>query len=199
MPPRENFAAGEETEVARIESEDFHRLFVATKDADAVLYRGLRKALREAAGPMVDAVKHEIDQIPSSGKYRSGVRAALKAGTRASISNSARRAGVRIVTSPRRLPPNKRPMAKALNKEVFRHPVFADPTRVRSLRSRVVNAMNRLRVKLGQEPVKSWEWVNQSGRPYFGATITAHTEDTRRRVQAVMEDMSETLRKATNG
>mgnify|MGYP000364350185 CR=1 FL=1 len=117
----------------------------------------------------------------------------------ASISNSARRAGVRIVTSPRRLPPIKRPMAKALNKEVFRHPVFADPTRVRSLRSRVVNAMNRLRVKLGQEPVKSWEWVNQSGRPYFGATINAHTDDVRRRVKAVMEDMSETLRKATNG
>ncbi len=199
MAPRENFAAGDDVEIARIESADFHNLFLATKDADKVLYRDLRKALRESAEPMVAEIKSEIGQIPSSGKYRSGIRAALKAGTRASISNSARRAGVRIVTSPRRLPPNKRPMAKALNKESFRHPVFADPTRVRSLRSRAVNAMNRLRVARGEEPVKSWEWVEQNGRPYFGATITAHTDETRRRVQQVLIDYTELLRKAANG
>ena len=170
MPPRENYAAGDDVEHVRIESEDFHRLFVATKDADAVLYRGLRKALREAAGPMVAGIRAQIDLIPSSGKS-TGVRAALKAKTRASISTSARSAGVRIVTSPRRLPPGKRVLAKSLNKAAFRHPVFGNRE----------------------------EWVNQSGRPYFGATINAHTEETRRRVQAVMEDMSETLRKATNG
>lgn len=197
--PRENFAAGDDAEIARIESADFHKLFIATKDADKILYRDLRKALRDAAEPMVADVKQQIGQIPSSGKYRTGVRAALQAGTRASISTSERRAGVRIVTSPRRLPPNKRVMAKALNKEKFRHPVFADPARPRSLRSRAVNAMNRIRVKLGKEPVKSWEWVEQEGRPYFGKVITSHKDDVRDRVQQVLIDYTELLRKATNG
>ena len=148
----------------RIESADFHRLFVATRDADTVLYRELRKAMRAAGKPIVDDVRAEIDKIPSSGRYRTGIRTALKAGTRVSISNSPRTAGIRIVTSPSRLPASKRALAKTLNQPRFRHPLFGGAT-----------------------------FVEQSGRPYFGAVIGRHKADVTRRIAAVMDDMGKRL------
>ena len=151
-------------QVVKIESADFHRLFVATRDADTVLYRELRKAMRAAGKPIVDDVRAEIDKIPSSGRYRTGIRTALKAGTRVAISTSPRSAGIRIVTSPSRLPASKRALAKALNQPRFRHPIFGGKT-----------------------------FAEQSGRPYFGAVIGRHRDDVTRRIAAVMDDMGRRL------
>jgi hypothetical protein len=155
----------------RIESADWLELFKATKDIDRRLYAELRKSLRKAADPIVSDVRAGIREIPS--KSNGGTRDALAAGTRASIlASSQRTAGVRIVTSPNRLPAAKRPLAKAFNLEKFRHPVFARAGAVRRLASRL----------RGGEPGQSWKWVEQEGRPYFGAAILAHQ-------QAVREDM----------
>ena len=163
-------------EAFRIESEDFHALFKATRDYDKKLYAELRKGLRIAAKPMVDDVKAEIGRIPSSGKYRGSIRAGLAAGTRASIlASSARTAGVRILTSPSRLPANKKPLAKAMNKATFRHPVFADPERVRNANTRRA----RLAARITGRSLGSWVWVEQQGRPYFGATIARHFDEVR--------------------
>ena len=151
---------GGDDQIATVESEDFHALFVAAKDADATLYKGLRKAMREAGAPIVADVRAEIDKIPSSGKHRTGIRTALKAGTRVAISTSAKSAGIRIVTSPSKLPPNKRGLAKAMNRERFRHPVFGRP---------------------GQ-------YAEQAGRPYFGAAIDRHRAEVRDRIEQVMVD-----------
>ena len=159
----------------RIESPDLFRLFRDTRDFDKKLYAQLRKAMREAGGPIVDDVKAEIMRIPSSGKYRGGVRAALAAGTSVSIgASSERSAGIRIKTSPRRLPPGKRPLAKAFEKGSFRHPVFARAW------------LRRNRQK----------WVVQAGRPYFGATIARHYPDVQERLQAAFLDAVDTLHAA---
>lgn len=149
-----------------IESEDLHRLFVATKDFDRALYTELRKSLRDAAKPIVDDVKRGIGEIPSSGRYSTGVRAGLAAGTRASIrASSAKTAGVRIQTSPSRLPANKRPLAKAMNLRSFRHQVFGGA------------------------------WVAQAGRPYFGTAVLAHRDEVARESLAAVERASDKLRR----
>lgn len=165
-----------------IKSKEFHALFVATKDFDKKLYANLRKGLRDAAKPIVDDVKSEIDNIPSSGKYGTGVRDGLKAGTRAGIlASSAKTAGVRIVTSPNKLPAAKRPLAKAFNRKKgsFRHPVFANPDQVRDSRTRFARALMRIR---RQDP-GSWVWVDQPGRPYFGEVIKQHFDEVRKEMQ----------------
>ena len=164
----------------RIDSRDFHALFVATRDFDKKLYAELRKGLRTAAKPMVDDIKGEIGRIPSSGRHPGGVRAALASGTRASIlASSARTAGVRITTSASKLPPGKRPLAKAFNKERFRHPVFADPERVRNSRSRGA----RLLARITGRSLGSWVWVDQPGNPYFNKPIESRADE----VRAAME------------
>ena len=152
---------GDEVRVVR--SEDFHRLFLATRDADRVLYRQLRAALRDAGKPIVSDVKRAIAAIPSSGRYHSGVRAALIAGTRVSISASQRSAGIKIVTSPSRLPAGKKPLAKAMNKPAFRHPVFGGG------------------------------WAVQSGNPYFDQVISRHVADVHREVARAMEHTAEQI------
>ncbi len=152
----------------RIESEDLYRLFKETRDFDKKLYAQLRKAMRDAGRPIVDDVRSEIMRIPSSGKYRTGVRRSLAAGTSVSIgASSAKSAGIRIKTSPRRLPPGKRKLARKMNYESWRHPVFARDTGVRRV-------SNRLRKAVGGQGVQSWTWVEQKGRPYFGVTIAKH-------------------------
>jgi hypothetical protein len=160
----------------RIESADWLALFNATKDLDRKLYAELRRTLRKAADPIVSDVRAGIRAVPS--KSNGGTRDALAAGTRASIlASSQRTAGVRIVTSPNRLPAGKRPLAKAFNLEKFRHPVFARAGAVRSLRNRA----NRLR---GRDEVQSWAWVEQEGRPYFGAAILANHDRVRDEMEA---------------
>lgn len=118
-----------------------HAVATALRATEPIVYRHLRAGLRAAGADSVSAVQGEIRRIPS----RAGtgaVRGALAAGTRVSIGlRSARSASVTIVTDPGRLPAGKRPLAKAMNKATFRHPVFGAG------------------------------WVNQQGHPYFGATI----------------------------
>lgn len=124
---------------------DFAALMARLKNADKAVLRELRKAIRRAGAESAMAVRREIGNIPSSGKYPTDVRGGLARGTRVSIRAArAKSAGVLIVTSPSALPPGKRSLAKAMNKESFRHPSY------------------------GNRNV----WVSQKGHPYFGKTIT---------------------------
>lgn len=111
-----------------------------------------------------------IGQIPS--KSGTGtVRGALQAGTRVTImASNPRTAGVKIVTSGAKLPPNKRALVKAMNKESFRHPVFANPSHVRNWRTKAVRALAAFR-GIAPKKVQSWKWVEQKGHPYFGAVL----------------------------
>lgn len=148
-----------------ISSPEFHHLFVVARAWDRTLYTNLRKQVREAGKPLVAAVRDEIDRIPSSGRHHRGVRAGLKAGTRASIlASSARTAGLRIVTTGNRLPAGKAPLVKAMNTTSFRHPVFGTS-----------------------------EYVAQAGRPYFATAILAHRDEVTRRVREAMDDAIDQL------
>lgn len=166
MSPRGANVGGDE--VARVESEDFHRLYLAARDADRKLATALRKAIREAGKPIVSDVRDQIDQIPSSGRHSTGVRQALKAGTRVAISTSARGAGAKFVTSPSKLPSAKRALARAMNKESFRRRVFGSDT-----------------------------WVQQAGHPYFSSTIYAHEPQVRAGIKQALEDVAGQLAEGT--
>ena len=175
-----------------IESAEFKALFDATKAADKKLYSAMRSKLRKAAAPIVADVKANIDQIPSSGRHRTNIREALKGGTRASmLAASERTAGVRIVTSPNKLPPKKRPLAKAFNRHQgeFRHPVFADPDQPRDSRTRGARLLRKL---MGKDP-GSWKWVTQKGHPYFGEVVYKHRDQVVQDMRAVLDDIQSQL------
>ncbi len=74
------------------------------------------------------------------------VREALARGTSLAVTKAKSGGRVSIKTSPRLLPANRRVMAKAYNKESWRHPTFGN----------------------------SEVWHEQSGNPYFGAVILEH-------------------------
>lgn len=175
-----------------IESGEFKALFDAAKDIDRKLYARMRAQLRKAAAPIVVDIRANIDQIPSSGRYRTGVRDKLKAGTRAAmLASSERTAGVRIVTSPRLLPPEKRPLAKAFNRHQgsFRHPVFPNPDQPRDSRTRGARLLRKL---TGKDP-GSWKWITQKGHPYFGEVVYAHRDQVVANMRTVLDDIRDQL------
>lgn len=132
------------------------RVAKEAKAADKRITRRMRASIRAAGQSAVGDVRAEIDKIPSSGRFNTGIRTGLKAGTGVSISvASPRTAKVIIATRGAKLPPGKRPLVKALNRPSFRRPVFPDPTKPRS----------------------TWTYVEQQGRPYFGAAILAHRQE----------------------
>lgn len=140
-----------------VSAPDFAKLSAELKTADKKIQAEMRKSIRKSGESAVRDVREAIGNIPSSGGSGTGVRAALAAGTTVSISARGRSAGASIRTSPSRLPPGKRPLAKAFNLPWFRHPVFG-----------------------------SAGWVNQPGNPYFGAVIGKHYREMRAGIAAAM-------------
>jgi hypothetical protein len=118
------------------------RLMRELRGFDRTLYTRTRARIRARVRPVLDDVKAEILK---GGPSRTGMRAGLAAGTRASISTG-KQANVTIVTSPSKLPANKAAMARTWNKETFRHPLFGD----------------------------RWHWYSQAGHEFFLPTILKH-------------------------
>jgi hypothetical protein len=106
----------------RVDSAEFRRVMAQAKSFDRRLYLQLRRRLRAASRPVVTDVQQHLLR---GGASKTGLRAGLAAGTRATVSTG-RAAGVTITTSPSKLPPSKRAMAKTWNKSVFRHRVFGE-------------------------------------------------------------------------
>lgn len=148
----------------RVDMAELRQLYRGVATADKAIAREMRKAMVGAAGPMVRDVKANIERIPSSGGRSTGVRAALIRGTKATASSTARTTGIRITTSGKFLPEGKQPLVRAMNTESWRHPVFGAADAQRSI-------SNRIRSIRGG---KSWNWVEQKGRPYFGAVVYGH-------------------------
>lgn len=174
----------------RVDPAEFFMVARAARDADKRLYAAMRSEMRSEASELVGLIRAEIGRIPSSGSGRTGIRTALQRGTRASISvASARTAGVRIVTSAKFLPPRKRTLAKAMNLERFRHPVFSvpeDEPRVwRNNRTRRAKA-HAASIGADYRTLTSWKWVEQHGRPYFGAVIYSEQTQVLSRLQTAL-------------
>jgi len=183
--------------VVHITSSEFFMVAQAAKAAGGDLAKNMRREMRLVAGPILSKVRSEIALIPSSGKYRGGIRAALQRGTTASVSMaSARSAGIRIQTNPRYLPEAKRPLAKAFNAEKgFRHPVFANPDHMRNNRTRAFKRWEKERKAQGQD-AQSWTWVHQQGRPYFGAVIADYYDDVAAGLRKAVDDTAMAIARA---
>jgi hypothetical protein len=139
----------------RIDSASFNKTMRALRGFDRKLYTRTRARMRVAAEPLVSDVQAEIRK---GGASVTGMREGLAAGTKASVSLG-KRAGVTVVTSPARLPANKKAMARTWNKNTFRHRVFGRDV-----------------------------WVAQAGHEYFLPTILAHRVAFQRAVLAALQD-----------
>lgn len=133
----------------RIDPSEWYRLKQALDGVDKKLTTALRKRVKNAGQVAADAVIAALKENPPPGAPDpEGMREALEAATKVSLSFGGRTAGVKVKTMSSGLPFEQKPLLAAYNRVEFRHPVFAQ-------------GENR----------KAWKWVPQIGRPYFGASI----------------------------
>ena len=71
----------------------------------------------------------------------------------------------RFVSSGKNLPADRKPMFRALNKAKFRHPVFGDKD----------------------------AWVEQAGRPYFGAVVLEEREALKKAISDALDEAAAAL------
>lgn len=141
----------------------FRELMLATREFDKAQATLLRRNIRQAAMLLVTDVRSEV--LGGSFKAQTGMRAGIAAGVKVQISTAATHPGVRIVATKGQMPAGKAPMVRAWQRQTFRHPVFGD----------------------------SAVWVNQSGHPYFDATIEAHRDKVTKAVNDAMTQAAATL------
>lgn len=144
-----------------IDTAYWNRAATDLKNYDAALYRAMRKRIRNAGNIAVDKIRETLAMPSPDGGDNSGEgRAALAAGTRTSLSFSAKRAGVKITTTASRLPAEHKGLLNVYNKASFRHPVYGTD-----------------------------KWVEQNGRPYFGKVIAkALNHEILAEMQAAIDD-----------
>lgn len=128
-----------------IDPAEWYRLKQELDKFDPELARQLRRRIKHAGDKAAQAVRAKLaEPSPDGGPDPGYGRAAIAAATKVTVSFAKRAAGTRIVSSASRLPPQHKGLLNVYNKETFRHPVFGNRN----------------------------EWVEQKGRPYFGAVIT---------------------------
>jgi hypothetical protein len=150
----------------RIEAQDFSRVLIDAKAFEPALAKSIRKNIREAARPAVADVRRTVLETPTKGTRTFGVRRAIAQGVGVRISAARGGGGVNVAASGRRLPANRKPMVKLLNRERWRHPVFGDRD----------------------------TWAQQSGRPYFGSVLWRYRDDIRDAVQRALDEAASNIR-----
>ena len=111
----------------RVDAKDWYRVGQDLKEFDPALYRGLRKALREAGQTGVDGVREKLgESSPAGGPDVGANRSALAAGTRVAVSFAKRGGSVKITTTASRLPAEHKAILAAYNMRSWRHPVFGN-------------------------------------------------------------------------
>lgn len=152
----------------RVDARDFGALMRSVKAFEPKLGTDLRRTIRQAAQPVLADMRSALADAPAKKDY--GVRAGIAAGIAVRVDTPKKGSGgVRITASSAKLPENRRAMLRLMNKKSWRHPVFG-----------------------------TGKWVQQSGRPYFGAVITAHTEQFARAVEEALSAAAESIGKAAS-
>lgn len=195
----------------RIDASEFKALNDRLKDADKAIARKMRKTLKAAADDAVKAVRDAAMEPPPakvstrsrlgrkrpvSTRVRSrGMRKALARATTASLTNSKSSAGLRVITSQRRMPKGMGPMVKAWNTGGrFRHPVFADAVNdLRDSRTRGFRALSAARKSQGRKGPGSWRWAEQNGTAYFTTATRGTADDLRRDLARAMDKVADEL------
>lgn len=138
------------------------------RDLDAMdkgLTRALRRRIRAAGQIGVDAVKASLALPTPDGNTGGEARQKMADATTISVMFGERRAGVAIKTSGRLLGDEHRPILASYNLKRFRHPIYG-----------------------------SDRWVEQQGRPFFGAEISkALRGPALKEIQAAFEDAAKAL------
>jgi hypothetical protein len=135
---------------------------------DKEMLKRFRKELRQAAKPLVPAVRKSIRQIPSSRPYSAaGLRGQLSRATKLEVKTSGRQAAAVIRVDGRKMPPKAKTLQAFMEgtKPRWRHPVFG----------------NRAVV------------VQQPPHPYFYKVMAAAGPKARRAVNKVMDEVSKDI------
>lgn len=152
----------------QVTTSDFYMVAQAAKRADKDLAANMRREVKGLAQPMVQAIRSEIGRIPSSGRYRTGIRTGLQRGTTVRVlTGSPKTAGLVVQTSAKHLPAEKAALARAFNLAEFTHPVRRSGIR-----------------------------VTQHGRPYFGAVINLYRADLRAGLRKAVDETALAIARA---
>lgn len=162
--------------------EKLHALAAALREADPLLRRELRRQLAQAAQPVTGEVKQAIRESPS--KHGGSLRAEIAATVSSSVSMTADRVRVEIISKGDKMPPGKGELPKLMNRDQpFHHPVFG--SRIRAIEADLSG--------LGHG--HGWTWVAQEShaRGWFDRTIRAKAPEFQRAAQAAMDEVRRKL------
>jgi|SRR5882724_5060780 len=162
--------------------EEMKRLAARLKTADAELRKNLRKALTEAAGPVVGAVHEAIQASPS--KHDGTLRGEAAATVSSSVSITGSGVTLAIVSRGSLMPEGKGNLPAYLNDDRrWKHPVFGRP--LAEIEAQVT----------GRGHGRGWTWVKQSSRAtgWFDRTIASRAPDLRRAVESAMDETARKL------
>ncbi|MFJ4551098.1 hypothetical protein ACIP4X_18035 [Streptomyces sp. NPDC088817] len=134
---------------------------------DPELKKRFSKELREAAKPMVPAVRKAIREIPSKRRYTaSGLRGRMSKAVKLEVRTSGKDAGVRIRVDGRKMPDKEKSLQSYMEgvKPRWRHPVFGHDV-----------------------------WVQQPAKPYFFKTVDRLGQQTRQSVNRAIDQVAKDI------
>ncbi len=180
-----------------IDADEFGALFRELEQVDKRLALEIKRRLREQGKPLVkemrDAAtspksKRSARIVQTRRKQRSGQEYEVRTTTSKQVAaglgfrmGTGKTPFVRFSASSAKLPAGRKPMVRALNKPKFRHPVFGRTQRAGGLRG-----------LLGK---RETVWVEQAGRPYFGAVLLDERERLARAINEALDDVAEGIGK----
>lgn len=180
----------------RIDASEFADLLNRTQDIDKRFALDLLKEIRQAAKPLKSKMQRAVKDPKSKRsanirqtkrkqrtgeeyEVRTNTASLVAAGISFRMSKGKAGASAQFRASSRNLPEGRKAMTRALNKPKFRHPVLGTTTRPK--RGPFARG-ERVEVPRGK-----WRWVEQAGRPYFGAVILDDREAIERAMLAAMD------------
>lgn len=146
--------------------EEMHRLAAALKNADKELRGNLRKQFRQAANPVVGAVREAIQASPS--KHEGSLREEVARTVSAQVLMSAAQVQLNIVSRGSRMPAGKQTLNGYLNdSKRWKHPVYGHR--------------------------KTWVHQRSHAEGWFTDTISGRADDLRRAAEAALEETARKL------
>ncbi|MFJ2719366.1 hypothetical protein [Streptomyces sp. NPDC087437] len=146
-------------------SKDLKRIAAELRRMDnPEMKKRFNRELRQAAKPMVPAVRKAIRQIPSKRRYTaSGLRGRMSKATKLEVRTTGKDAGVRIRVDGRKMPNKEKSLQSYMEgvKPRWRHPVFGHDV-----------------------------WVQQPSRPYFFKTVDQLGRQTRQNVNRAIDQVA---------
>ncbi len=179
----------------RIDADEFSSLFRELQAVDKKLANEIKRGLRDQAKPLVNEMRSAVTSpqskrsariVQTKRKQRSGEEYEVRTNTANLVAagigfrmGTGANPFVRFSASSAKLPPGRKPMTRALNKPKFRHPVFGRTVRSKGLR--------------GLFGKRDAVWVEQAGRPYFGAVILDERRKLLEAIDAALDRVAESI------